>query len=130
MNIAQGTFEIQFQPQTSNLESADHQFGRLTFNKAFSGSLSGPSKGEMLSCKSSVDGSAGYVALEMFEGILDGRSGSFVLQHSSTLDRGAPQQAIMVVPDSGTGQLSGLSGRLEINIVEGKHLYTFHYNFL
>jgi len=75
-----------------------------------------------------VKGSAGYVALERVTGTLKGRKGSFVLQHSGTLTRGEPQQSITVVPDSGTGQLTGLTGKMTIIIAAGKHSYDFEYN--
>jgi hypothetical protein len=81
----------------------------------------------MLTAMTDVKGSAGYVAIERVTGTLQGRSGSFVLQHSSTLTRGAPQQSITVVPDSATGQLVGLAGKMMVIIVEGKHSYDFEY---
>ena len=77
-----------------------------------------------------VKGSAGYVAIERVTGMLQGRTGSFVLQHSGTLTRGAPQQSITVVPDSGTGQLAGLAGKMTINIIDGKHSFGFDYTLL
>jgi len=81
----------------------------------------------MLSAMSNVKGSAGYVAIERVTGALKGRSGSFVLQHNAIMTRGKPKLNIIVVPDSGTGQLAGLSGNMKINIVEGKHFYEFDY---
>ena len=74
-----------------------------------------------------VQGSAGYVAMERVNGKLHGRNGTFALQHSGTMTRGAPQLIITVVPDSGTGELAGLSGKMTINIVDGKHFYEFDY---
>jgi hypothetical protein len=81
----------------------------------------------MLSAGTNVKGSAGYVAIERVSGTLRGRKGSFVLQHSGTMTRGVPQLTITVVPDSGTGQLTGLTGKMNINIVDGKHFYDFEY---
>jgi hypothetical protein len=81
----------------------------------------------MLSAGTNVKGSAGYVAIERVSGTLRGRKGSFVLQHSGTMTRGVPQLSISVVPDSGTGQLTGLTGKMNINIVDGKHFYDFEY---
>ena len=81
----------------------------------------------MLTALTPTQGSAGYVAIERFTGTLHGRSGSFVFQHSGTMDRGAQQLAITVVPGSGTGALAGLSGRLQIHISPGQHAYTFDY---
>jgi len=81
-----------------------------------------------LSAVTSVKGSAGYVAIDHVTGELDGRKGSFVLQHSGAMNRGAQVLSIMVVPDSGTGELAGLSGTLSINIVDGLHFYDFIYS--
>lgn len=86
------------------------------------------SQGEMLSFRSAVQGSAGYVAMETVTGMLHGRQGSFVLQHSSTLTRGVPEQSICVVPDSATGYLAGLAGCLVITIVDGQHSYQVDYS--
>jgi hypothetical protein len=99
----------------------------MSIDKQFHGDLEGTSKGQMLSAMGSVKGSAGYVALERITGTLKGRSGSFVLQHSGTMTRGAPQLSVTVVPDSGTGQLVGLAGALTIKIDNGKHSYDFDY---
>ena len=81
----------------------------------------------MLSASTSVKGSAGYVAIERVTGTLNGKNGSFVLQHYATMTRGAPQLTITVVPDSGTGELEGLSGKMNIRIENGKHFYDFEY---
>ncbi|MDH3786405.1 MAG: DUF3224 domain-containing protein, partial [Acidobacteriota bacterium] len=74
-----------------------------------------------------TEGSAGYVAIEQVTGTLHGRRGSFVLQHTGTMNRGAPSLAVTVVPDSGTGDLVGLEGEFTINVEDGKHLYEFNY---
>jgi len=97
----------------------------MSIDKQFHGDLEATSKGEMLSAVTSVKGSAGYVAMERVSGTLHGRSGAFVLQHSGTMTRSAPQLSITVVPDSGTGQLAGLGGKMDIKIADGKHSYTF-----
>jgi len=81
----------------------------------------------MLNFRSPVDGSAGYVAIEHVTGSIAGWSGSFVLQHSSVMDRGAPTQSISVIPDSGTGEFEGITGELTITITDGKHFYDFDY---
>jgi hypothetical protein len=99
----------------------------MLIDKRFGGDLKGTSRGQMLAFRSSVEGSAGYVALEHVEGTLAGRVGSFVLQHSGTMERGAQQLSVTVVPDSGTGELSGLAGRMSIAVAEGKHSYEFDY---
>src|SRR5438445_13759827 len=104
MNRANGTFDVKLTP------AEDSAFGRMSIDKQFHGALEGTSKGEMLSASTSVKGSAGYVAIERVTGTLNGKNGSFVLQHYATMTRGAPQLTITVVPDSGTGELEGLSG--------------------
>src|SRR6185312_9342775 len=95
--------------------------------KQFHGNLEASSKGEMLSAGTSIKGSAGYVAIERVSGTLHGRSGAFVLQHSGTMKRGTPELSVTVVPDSGTGELTGLAGRMMIHIAGGKHSYEFEY---
>jgi hypothetical protein len=100
----------------------------MSLDKTFSGDLVATSQGEMLAFRSTVPGSAGYVALEVVTGTLHGRSGSFVLQHSSTMTRGVPTQSITVVPDAATGDLLGLTGSLVITITEGQHFYQFDYS--
>lgn len=124
---AQGTFEVQLTPQAADDKAEDSTLGRLSIDKQFSGDLAATSKGQMLSAGTPVAGSAGYVALERVNGTLHGRSGSFVLQHNGTMTRGTPQLTITVVPDSGTDQLVGLAGTMEIMIADGKHSYTFEY---
>jgi Protein of unknown function (DUF3224) len=125
MMRANGTFEVQLTPQPS--ESPDVVPGRMSIDKRFHGDLEGTSRGQMLAASTSVPGSAGYVAIERFDGTLMGRRGSFVLQHSATMTRGAPELRIIVVPDSGTGELEGLSGSMTIVIESGKHSYGFDY---
>lgn len=122
-----GSFDVKMTPQTSPDKPADAIPGRMSIDKQFHGELEASSKGEMLAAMSQVKGSAGYVAIEQVTGKLQGRSGSFVLQHSGTMNRGTPQLTVSVVPDSGTGQLEGLAGSMKINIVEGKHFYEFDY---
>jgi hypothetical protein len=120
---ASGTFEVKLAPQAT--DAAD--LGRMSIDKQFHGDLEATSKGEMLTAMGTVQGSAGYVALEKVTGSLKGRSGTFVLQHTGLMNRGTPQLTITVVPDSGTGQLEGLSGTMAIQIADGKHSYTFDY---
>jgi hypothetical protein len=122
---ASGTFEVRLVPQDDKTENAT--LGRMTIEKLFHGDLEGVSRGQMLTALTSVEGSAGYVAIERVNGSLDGRMGSFTLQHSSVMRRGEPQQNIIVVPDSGTGRLAEISGRMTIKIVDGKHSYDFEY---
>ena len=123
-NHAKGDFEVKLAPLASETEPA---LGRMSIDKQFHGDLEGSSKGEMLSTMGSVKGSAGYVAMEKVTGTLQGRKGTFVLQHNATMTRGAPALNIIVVPDSGTDQLVGLTGKFDIIITDGKHSYNFDY---
>ena len=113
--------------QADNKEAESAKLGRMSLEKQFHGELEATSVGEMLSVGTEVAGSAGYVAMERVNGTLDGRTGSFALQHSGAMTRGEPQLSVTVVPDSGTGQLAGIAGRMTIKIVEGKHFYEFRY---
>ncbi|WP_050465491.1 DUF3224 domain-containing protein [Herbaspirillum autotrophicum] len=124
---ATGPFEVKLNPEPLSDIAGKTGLGRLSLDKKFQGDLEAVSQGEMLSFRSSVQGSAGYVAMETVTGTLHGRHGSFVLQHSATMTQGVPEQSITVVPDSGTGELAGLSGRLLITIEEGQHAYRFDY---
>jgi hypothetical protein len=124
---ATGTFEVKLNPQTPDGKFEDATLGRMTIDKQFHGDLEATSKGQMLTAATDVKGSAGYVAIERVTGTLHGRSGSFVLQHTGTLTRGVPQLSVTVVPDSGTGQLVGLTGKMNIIITAGKHSYDFEY---
>jgi hypothetical protein len=124
---ASGAFDVKMTPQATDDKAADTAVGRFTIDKQFHGDLEGTSKGQMLAASTAVEGSAGYVAIEQVNGTLQGKSGSFVLQHSGTMTRGAPHLVITVVPDSGTGQLAGLAGTMTINIADGKHSYEFEY---
>jgi hypothetical protein len=124
---ATGPFDVKLNPQTPDGKFEDATMGRMTIDKQFHGDLEGTSKGQMLTAMTDVKGSAGYVAIERVTGTLRGRTGTFVLQHNATMSRGVPQLAITVVPDSGTGQLVGIAGKMTINIVDGKHSYDFDY---
>ena len=124
---ASGTFEVDLAPQPRDAAFDHPLLGRATLAKRFRGDLEASSSGQMLSARTPVEGSAGYVAIERVEGTLAGRSGSFVLQHSSTMARGTPQQRIAVVPDSGTGELEGLAGEMTIVVADGVHRYRFDY---
>jgi hypothetical protein len=124
---ASGPFEVKIVPQTPDGKFEDATMGRMTIDKQFRGDLEGTSKGQMLTAMTDIKGSAGYVAIERVTGTLHGRSGAFALQHSGTMTRGVPQLSVTVVPDSGTGQLVGLTGTMIINIADGKHSYEFEY---
>jgi hypothetical protein len=99
----------------------------MLIDKQIHGDLEATSKGQMLAFTTEIKGSAGYVAMERVTGTLQGHTGSFVLQHNATMNRGVPQLSITVVPDSGTGELTGLTGKFDIQISDGKHSYTFDY---
>jgi len=122
---ATGEFEVKLVPQT---DMEVPMLGRLSINKTFRGDMEGNSQGQMLSAGTSIPNSAGYVAIERVEGTLKGKRGSFVLQHSGTMDRGTPSLLVTVVPDSGTEELTGISGTLDIIIADGKHSYDFDYS--
>jgi hypothetical protein len=128
---AAGSFDVKVTPQKPDTQIARAaNIGRLTIDKRFHGDLEGTGKGEMLASQSDVPGSAGYVAMERITGTLNGRSGGFILQHSATMTRGAPVSSIVVVPDSGTGELRGISGRMTVTVdAEGSHSYEFDFRF-
>ena len=128
MNRALGSFEVTLHPLSNEEVSAEASFGRMLLLKKFSGDLAASARGQMLSAGTGTKGSAGYVAIDHVRGELGGRKGSFVLQHSGSMNRGVPTLSIMVVPDSGTGELAGLTGTLSINIIDGKHFYDFIYS--
>jgi len=125
-NHASGPFEVKVIPQDD--KSEDPLLARMTLDKQYHGDLEGTGKGQMLTAGTEVKGSGAYVAIEKVSGTLKGRSGTFVLQHSGTMTNNAPQLAITVVPDSGTGQLKGIAGKMTITIAAGgKHSYDFEY---
>ena len=125
---ASGTFEVKVNVQKAdNKEEESAKIGRMSFDKKFHGELEATSAGEMLSMGTEVKGSAGYVAMERVNGTLHGRAGTFVLQHSGTMTRGEPQLSVTVVPDSGTGQLVRIAGKMTIKIADGNHFYEFEY---
>jgi len=124
---ATGTFDVKLTPQTPEDKTDDGTLARMTIDKQIHGDLEATSKGQMLTAGTPVKGSAGYVAIERVSGALRGRTGSFILQHTGTMNRGTPQLSITVVPDSGTGQLVGLTGTISIQITDGKHSYDFAY---
>jgi hypothetical protein len=124
---AAGSFDVKLKPQSSDADPLGSTLARMSIDKQFHGDLEATSKGEMLSAGTQVEGSAGYVAIERVSGTLHGRRGTFVLQHSGTMTQGAPQLVVSVVPDSGTGELVGLVGAMQIDLATGKHSYVFEY---
>jgi hypothetical protein len=125
---ARGSFEVTLTPQPVDAYADGAALGRLSIDKRFHGDLDATSKGQMLTGMSPVKGSAGYVAIERVSGTLGGRTGSFVLQHSGTMTRGAPHLVVTVVPDSGTDELAGLTGTMTIDVSNGAHAYAFEYS--
>lgn len=126
---ATGSFNVKLELQAASAQAEAAAIGRRTLDKEFLGDLVASGSGEMLAVMTDVEGSMAYVALEKVTGSLAGRQGGFILQHASQMVRGKPFQSIRVVPDSGTGELVGLEGEMQIEVREGRHLYSFEYNF-
>lgn len=129
MPTARGTFEVVMGGDPPYLEQGGLTLNLNYVHKEFSGDMAGASEGQMLAAFTSTPGSAGYVAMEHFTGSVDGRQGSFVMQHSGVMNRGDAQLAVTIVPDSGAGGLAGIRGTLEIENDEGGHSYALHYEF-
>jgi len=121
---ATGSFDVKMIPQD---DKSTEGLSRLLLDKAYHGDLDGAAKGEMLTNGVDPNGSGVYVAMEKFTGTLKGRTGTFFLHHTGVMTRGTPQLTITVVPDSGTGQLAGITGTMTIKIVDKKHFYDFDY---
>jgi hypothetical protein len=124
---ATGSFEVKIAPLEPAFKTDDNSLGRMSIDKQFHGDLEATSKGEMLTAGNPAKGAAGYVAMERVSGTLRGRAGTFVLQHTGTMSHGSLQLSVSVVPDSGTGQLAGIAGTMNIIIEAGKHSYDFSY---
>lgn len=123
-----GTFDVNLSPLDAYAQGQnDAVLARMSIDKTFHGDLDATSKGEMLSAMTAVQGSAGYVAVEQVVGSLSGKQGSFVLQHFGTMSGGDNRLILEVTPDSGSGELSGLRGKMSIRIEEGQHFYDFDY---
>ena len=123
-----GNFEVKLSPLSFYAQGLDGvNLGRMSIDKQFKGALEATSKGEMLSAMTSVKGSAGYVAIEQVSGVLSGKKGSFVLQHFGTMKQGSDRLILEVVPNSGSGELSSLTGKMAIKIEGGQHFYEFEY---
>ena len=125
--LATGPFEVQMKPLESTEPAQGGTLGRLSLDKQFHGDLEAVGQGQMLTALSEVKGSAGYVAIERVTGTLHGCTGSFALQHSGLMDRGAQSLQINIVPDTGTGELTGITGTLKIRIEDKKHFYDLDY---
>jgi hypothetical protein len=124
---ARGAFDVKMTPEAVDAGDGGVTVSRLAIDKQYRGDLTAEGKGVMLSATTAVKGSAGYTAMERVTGALHGRRGSFVLQHTGTMTRGAPQLTIAIVPDSGTGELTGIVGSCGITIADGAHFYELQY---
>ena len=127
MTFASGEFDVKMSPETLSATAAGSGLGRMALAKQYHGALAAGSTGEMIAYLDRAIGSGGYVAMECVQGTLDGRSGSFLLQHSGTMLRGDGKLLGQVVAESGRGELAGLSGTMQIRIEGGKHYYDFDY---
>lgn len=129
MMRATGTFDVKLVPQGNDSTPEGPNLGRMSIDKQFAGDLEGVSQGEMITAAGvTAKESAAYSAVERVTGTLHGRAGSFALQHTGVMDRGKPSLTITVVPDSGTGALTGLAGKMDIMIEGRKHSYVFEYS--
>lgn len=128
MNTATGTFEVTLASQPADNDAARKAgVARMSIEKQFSGELHATSSGEMLACGDGTTSGA-YVAIEKVTGSLGGRKGGFTLVHHGLMNRGASQDwTVTVVPESGTDELTGLTGTMKISIANGKHSYEFAY---
>jgi hypothetical protein len=127
MNTAKGTFEVKMIPGTNPI---DPGITTMSIDKEIHGDLEATTKGEMLAAGDPKKGAAGYVAIEQVTGTINGKTGSFALMHFATMTPGSPNEIkVIVVPGSGTGDLSGLYGTFTISIDHGKHSYSFEYGF-
>lgn len=128
MPTATGSFSVKITPQPAQEGVGDATIGRMGLHKVFEGGLRGEAHGEMLAMRSAVEGSGVYVALDRFEGELDGRKGGFALHHRGVMDASVPTLEVLVAPDSGTGELTGLRGRLDIRVEGKEHFYQIDYS--
>jgi len=124
---ATDAFDVKVTPLQPAFKTDDNSLGRMSLDKQYHGDLEATAQGEMLTASTPIKGSAAYVAVECVSGRLHGRTGAFLLQHSGTMSHGEFHLNVTVVPDSGTGQLAGLSGAMNIIITDGKHSYEFSY---
>lgn len=125
---ATGSFSISMKPATAPQRAGRTSLGRVLLEKVYAGDLVATAKGEMLNAVTDTQGAAGYVAMEAITGVLQGRQGSFVAQHAGTMAEGRQALSIVIVPHSGTGQLTGISGTLAIRIENGQHFYDIDYS--
>ncbi len=127
MQHAKGEFEVQITPRELDGPTEDPGLSRLAIVKQLRGDLVGTGHGQMLASGGPPNPSGAYVAIERISGSLKGKQGSFVLMHRGTMDASGSEILVTVVPDSGTGDLTGIRGTFKILVEEGKHLYDFEY---
>jgi hypothetical protein len=127
MPTARGSFEVTIEPEPPYLEDGGLKLSLNKVEKQYSGEMAGSARAQMLAAYTATPGSAGYVAIEHFSGTVNGIPGSLVLQHSGTMGHGDASLIVVVVPDSGTGGLAGISGTLELNVEDAGHSYVFEY---
>jgi hypothetical protein len=126
MRHVSGPFDVKVTHQDDS--SGEALLNRMTLDKQYHGDLDATGMGQMLTAGTEIKGSGAYVAIEKVSGTLEGKKGTFILQHAGTMTREVPQLAIVVVPDSGTGELRGISGEMKIKFAEGgKHFYELDY---
>jgi Protein of unknown function (DUF3224) len=124
MSRATGTFTVEIRPLSP---APVEGIGRLSINKTIHGELEAATVGEMFTGGDPKQGAAGYVAMEFVTGTLNGKQGSFALQHFATMDGRGPSMQVIAVPGSGTGELTGIEGTFTIRVEKGQHFYDFEY---
>ena len=129
MPTARGPMDVNMEPEPPFLDQDGLKLNRNFVSKTFRGDMIGSSEAQMLAAFTATPGSAGYVAIEHFTGSVGGRTGSFVMQHSGTMNRGDAQLMVSIVPDPGSGELTGISGTLDIENEDGQHSYVLSYDF-
>lgn len=128
---AEGEFQVDLKPIDAHVQGINgNNLGRMSIAKRYNGAMQGESSGEMLTAMSAVKGSAGYVAVEQFVGELDDKQGSFVMQHYGLMDNGSESLVVDIVPGTGTGELTGISGKLTILVENGDHFYRLDYSMV
>ena len=128
-NTARGTFTVTLTPQPHVEGVGAPAFGRMALHKVFEGDMTGTAHGQMLALMTPTPGSAGYVAIEVVDATVEGRHGTFALQHSGVMTRGDKSLRIVIVPDSGTDDLAGIHGTFDIDLRDGQHFYVVDYDF-
>ena len=126
---AKGTFTVNLNPLTIDFPGTEgNNLGRMRIEKNYSGELTASGHGEMLSVRTAVPQSAGYVAIEQVTGTLAGKRGSFILQHYGLMSPDGESLTMEIVPDSGTGEWQGIAGRLTIQRTGDEHAYQLEYD--